>query len=174
MKDFYYLGIITKPFGYKGYAFVYLDTDQPENYNSLQSVFVKIDGELLPYMIEDFQYRGSNQAVVKFEGVEGDEIKDLLKMELYLPLSMLPPLTGNNFYYHEVIGFEVIDQQKGSIGKVADFLDVAQTSIMQVDCDGKEVLIPAVDELFIKLDRENKTIYIDAPEGLIDIYLHGA
>ena len=35
----------------------------------------------------------------------------------------------------------------------------------------KEILVPAIDEIFEKIDRENKTIYINAPDGLIDIYL---
>lgn len=44
---------------------------------------------------------------------------------------------------------------------------------MQIDFNGKEILIPAVDEFFKEIDRQNKTIYIEAPEGLIDIYLEG-
>ena len=118
MKDFFYLGLITKPFGYKGQAFVYLDTDQPERYSQLDSVFLNIDDEMLPYMIEEIQLRGSNQAVVKFVDVDGEEIKSLMKVEMYLPMSALPPLTGNKFYFHEVIGFSVIDEIKGNIGKI--------------------------------------------------------
>ena len=74
--------MITKPFGYKGQAYLYLDTDQPEKYGQLESVFLKIDDELLPYMIEEIQLRGSNQAVVKFEDVDGEEIKSLMKVEV--------------------------------------------------------------------------------------------
>lgn len=105
MKDFFYLGVITKPFGYKGQAFIYLDTDQPEKYSDLESVFLHVDDEMVPYMIEEIQLRGSNQAVVKFADIDGDEIKSFMKTELYLPITALPPLTGNKFYFHEVIGF---------------------------------------------------------------------
>jgi len=171
MKDFFYLGIITKPFGYKGQAIVYLDTDQPERYSQLDSVFLHIDDEILPYMIEEIQLRGSNQAVIKFEDVDGEEIKSLMKVEMYLPISALPPLTGNKFYFHEVIGFSVIDQVKGNIGKIVDFIDVIQQPIMQIEYEGKEILIPAVDHFFESIDREKKEIHIKAPEGLIDVYL---
>lgn len=171
MKDFFYLGLITKPFGYKGQAFIYLDTDQPEKYSELDSVFLYLDGEMLPYMIEEIQLRGSNQAVVKFKDVDGDEIKSLMKTELYLPVSALPPLTGNKFYYHEVIGFSVIDSNKGNIGKIVDFIDVIQQPIMQIDYNGTEVLIPAIDHIFNTIDRAKKEIYITAPDGLIEVYL---
>ena len=170
-KDYFYLGIITKPFGYKGQLFIYLDTDQPEKYQELDAVFIDTDGELIPYMIEDFQYRGANQAVVKFQDISPDEAKSLIKSELYLPSSMLPPLTGNQFYFHEVIGFSVVDKEKGNIGICKEFIDISRQLIMQVEFEDKEILIPAVDEILKELDREKKIIYIEAPEGLIDIYL---
>lgn len=171
MKDFFYLGVITKPFGYKGQAFIYLDTDQPEKYSDLESVFLHVDDEMVPYMIEEIQLRGSNQAVVKFADIDGDEIKSFMKTELYLPITALPPLTGNKFYFHEVIGFHVIDSVKGNIGTIVDFIDVIQQPIMQIDFNGKEILIPAVDHFFESIDRAKKEIYIKAPDGLIDVYI---
>ncbi|MEG1556645.1 MAG: ribosome maturation factor RimM [Bacteroidales bacterium] len=170
-KDFFYLGVITKPFGYQGQLFAYLDTDEPEKYQSIEAVFMEEDDEMLPYAIEDFQFRGGNTAVIKFKDIDGEEAKKLIKAEMYLPISNLPPLTGNKFYFHEVIGFTVVDHEKGNIGSCQDFIDVSQQPIMQIDNNGTEILIPAVDEVFEKIDRENKTIFIKAPEGLIDIYL---
>ena len=171
IKDFFYLGQITKPFGFKGQLFVYLDTDEPEKYRDLKSVFINFNDEMIPYMIEEFQYRGNNLAVIKFMDIPVEESKNLIKSELYLPVSMLPPLTGNKFYFHEVTGYTVIDKEKGNIGFCQSFMDVSRQPIMQVDFNGKEILIPAVDEFFKEIDRKNKTIYIEAPEGLIDIYL---
>jgi len=171
MRDYFYLGIITKTFGYKGQVVVYLDTDEPEKYKTLEAVFVKEEDEMLPYMIENFHYRGANQAILTFADIDGEAAKNLVKSELYLPLSFLPPLTGNRFYFHEVTGFDVVDKEHGNIGKCVDFMELSRQSIMQIDNQGIEILIPAVDEIFEKVDRENKTIYICAPEGLIDIYL---
>lgn len=170
-NEYYYLGHITKPFGIKGQLCCYFDTDEPEKYANLEAVFIDLDDEKLPYLIEDIQYRGANTFVIKFADVDEEEAKGLVKAELYLPLSELPPLTGNKFYFHEVIGFKVIDEEKGAVGTCQDFIDISHHPIMQIDHDGVEVLIPAIDEIFKKVDRENKTIYIQAPEGLIDVYL---
>jgi len=171
MNEYFYLGVVTKTFGYKGQLVIYLDTDEPEKYKTLEAVFLKEDEEMLPYMIEEFIYKGANQAIIKLTDVDGETAKSLLKSELYLPLSFLPPLTGNKFYFHEVIGFEVIDKTQGNIGKCVEFMEISRQPIMQIDFNGKEILIPAVDEIFETIDRENRTIYISAPEGLIDIYL---
>ena len=170
-NEYYYLGHITKPFGIKGQLCCYFDTDEPEKYANLDAVFIDLDDEKLPYLIEYIQYRGANTFVIKFADVDEEEAKGLVKAELYLPLSELPPLTGNKFYFHEVIGFKVIDEEKGDVGTCQDFIDISHHPIMQIDHDGVEVLIPAIDEIFKKVDRENKTIYIQAPEGLIDVYL---
>jgi 16S rRNA processing protein RimM len=171
MNDFFYLGLITKTFGYKGQVVIYLDTDEPEKYKTLEAVFVKEEEDMLPYMIEEFTYKGVNQAIVQFLDVDGETAKNLVKAELYLPLSFLPPLTGNKFYFHEVAGFDVIDKEKGNIGKCVDFVEVSHQPIMQIDFNGTEILIPAVDDVFETVDREHKTIFITAPEGLIDVYL---
>lgn len=170
-NEYYYLGHITKPFGIRGQLCCYFDTDEPEKYAALDAVFIDLDGEKLPYMIEDIQYRGANTFVLKFADVDEEEAKGLVKAELYLSMSALPPLTGNKFYFHEVIGFRVIDAVKGEVGTCQDFIDISHHPIMQIDHDGVEVLIPAIDEIFKKVDREEKKIYIEAPEGLIDVYL---
>lgn len=170
-NEYFYLGHITKSFGIKGQLSCYFDTDEPEKYADLDAVFIDLDGEKLPYLIEDIQYRGANTFVIKFQDVDEEEAKSLIKAELYLPMSELPPLTGNRFYFHEVIGFRVIDEEKGDVGVCRDFIDISHHPIMQIDHEGTEILIPAIDEIFKNVDRENKQIHIAAPEGLIDVYL---
>ena len=170
-NEYFYLGHITKSFGIKGQLSCYFDTDEPEKYADLDAVFIDLDGEKLPYLIENIQYRGANTFVIKFQDVDEEEAKSLIKAELYLPMSELPPLTGNRFYFHEVIGFRVIDEEKGDVGVCRDFIDISHHPIMQIDHEGTEILIPAIDEIFKNVDRENKQIHIAAPEGLIDVYL---
>ena len=170
-NEYFYLGHITKSFGIKGQLSCYFDTDEPEKYADLDAVFIDLDGEKLPYLIENIQYRGANTFVIKFQDVDEEESKSLIKAELYLPMSELPPLTGNRFYFHEVVGFKVIDEEKGDIGVCRDFIDISHHPIMQIDHEGTEILIPAIDEIFKNVDRENKQIHIAAPEGLIDVYL---
>ena len=50
MNDYFYLGLITKTFGYKGQVIIYLDTDEPEKYADLKAVFIAEGGEYIPYM----------------------------------------------------------------------------------------------------------------------------
>lgn len=170
-NEFFYLGTLTKPFGLKGDLCAFFDTDNPENYTNLTAVFLDLDDEKLPFNIERIQYRGNRQFIIKFQDIEANEAKDYAQVDLYLPLSDLPPLQGNRFYFHEVVGFKVVDSNFGEVGICKEFLEVSNNPIMLVNHQETEVLIPASQQFIEKVDRENKVLYINAPEGLIDVYL---
>ena len=170
-NEYYYLGHITKPFGIKGQLCCYFDTDEPEKYANLDAVFIDLDDEKLPYLIEDIQYRGANTFVIKFADVDEEVAKGVVKAELYLPLSELPPLTGNKFYFHEVKGFRVVDSEYGDIGVLQQVVEYPAQPLFQIDKNGTEVLVPVIDEVIDKVDRELKTLFITAPKGLIELYL---
>ena len=169
--DCYYFGIITRTVGYKGELDIFMDVDNPLEYNNLESVFVKLETGLIPYIIEKLQIK-NNHATVRFHDVDNEMAMSLLKKELYLPLSLLPELKGNKFYFHEIKEFQVIDKQKGEIGIVKSVLDFPAQAVLQINSiQNKEILIPITDNIIINVDRNNKTISINAPEGLIDLYL---
>lgn len=170
-NEFFYLGTLTRPFGLKGDMCAFFDTDNPENYTNLPSVFLDIDGVKLPYLIERIQYRGGNQFILKIQDIEANDTARYAGTELYLPITDLPKLPENRFYFHEVIGFTVIDELKGDIGICRDFLEVGNNPLMQIFKDEIEILIPANHQFITKVDKENKILYIHAPEGLIDVYV---
>ena len=172
MKDeFFYLSTLTRPFGLKGELCAFFDTDNPERYTQLDALFLDLDGEKIPYTVEHIAYRGNNQFVIKFDGIGPNECREFAQVELYLPLSQLPPLDGNRFYFHEVIGFTVIDERLGEIGTCQDFLEVSNNPIMQVNHNGTEILIPASQQFVTQVDRENRILHVSTPEGLVEIYL---
>ncbi len=171
-EDCFYLGKIAKKFSFKGEVLVYLDTDEPELYQNLESVFVEINKSLVPFFILKSQLHKGKFLRIRFEDIENEEDADrIIGCEAYLPLSMLPKLEGTQFYYHEVIGFDVIDLMRGNIGKIVAINDSGAQPLFEIDKNGTEILIPLIDDFIIALDRENKTITLETPEGLVDLYL---
>jgi len=170
-KEYFYLGVVNKIHGNNGEITAYLDVDNPQDYLSLDMVFININNTPIPYFIERINIL-NNKAVIAFEGVDSiDKASVLVKKELYLPLSILPPLSGNKFYYHEVENFTVIDDVFGELGTLKEVLDYPNQAVLQVFHNGKEVLIPVNDAIIKQVDRKAKTIFVKAPEGLIDVYL---
>lgn len=170
--DFYYLGKITKVFGLKGELSVYLDTDEPEKYYQLESVFLTQGEELIPFFTESVKVKGRSQLVVKFRDIEAAEAASYVDEELYLPVSMLLPLTGNRFYYHEIKGFSVEEETYGKLGVCVDVIEYPHQALFQIDAAGKEVLVPIVDDFIRMVDREQRKLTLSLPEGLLEIYLN--
>lgn len=170
-EDCFYLGIITKPFGYKGELVIYLDVDDPTQYIDLPTVLVDMGTGLIPFFIEKLSLKNNN-ATIRLQDVSPEMALTLVKKELYLPLNLLPKLKGNKFYFHEVIDFDVIDSAKGLIGKIEKVLDYPAQPILQVlNSDNKEILIPIADDIVLKVDRKNKKMEVKVPQGLIELYL---
>lgn len=170
--DCFYLGKIAKKFSFKGEVLIYLDTDEPELYENMESVFVEFNKNLVPFFIENSSLHKNDFLKVKFEDVDTEaDADEIMGCEIYLPISMLPKLEGNKFYFHEVIGFEIEDQRLGVFGKIVSINDTAAQPLFEVINGDVEILIPMIDQFLVKVDRENKKIVMNLPEGLIEMYL---
>lgn len=169
-KDCYYLGRITKPWGTKGQMALYLDVDSPADYAALDSAFVEVKGRLVPHFFHVDQLN-DHRAVVTFEELSPDQAAALAGHDLYLPLDLLPRLDGNRFYFHEVIGFRIVDAVHGDIGTLQQVLEYPAQPLFQIMKNGTEILIPVIDPVIKRVDRQDRTLYIEAPNGLIDMYL---
>ena len=171
-EECFYLGRIVSKFSFKGEVLIKLDTDEPETYLEMESVFVEYDNNLVPFFIERSSLQKSNLLRAKFEEVDSEEdAEDLLKCDLYLPLNLLPELNEDQFYFHEIIGFTVEDENYGTVGTLTGVNDTTAQALFEIEKEGKQILIPMNDEFLQKVDKQNKVICVKTPEGLIDLYL---
>ncbi|MEO5775934.1 MAG: ribosome maturation factor RimM [Flavobacterium sp.] len=171
-EDCFYLGKIAKKFSFKGEVLIYLDTDEPELYENMESVFVEFNKNLVPFFIQNSSLHKNDFLRVQFEDVDSEEEADsIINCEVYLPLSMLPKLSGNKFYFHEVIGFEIEDKRLGIFGKIVSINDSSAQPLFEVINGNVEILVPMIDQFLVKIDRENKKVIMDLPEGLVEMYL---
>jgi 16S rRNA processing protein RimM len=164
---------VIKPHGLKGEVVVQLDVDFPEYYKELESVFISKNQEkiLIPFFIEKINLH-QQKAQIKLEEVDTiEQAEALVGNEIYLPLSFLPSLTEDQFYFHEIIDFQVLDEDKGTLGYVQDVYQLPNQDLIGMIYQQKEVLIPINDDTVKKVDRENKILFVSLPEGLLEIYL---
>lgn len=172
IENCFQLGYIVKPHGVHGALTIFLDTDNPEYYNKMESVYVEYQQKLVPFFIESFKPTG-NKATVKFLDVDGIEQATQYKgCGIYLPLDMLPSLEDDQFYYHEIIGYRVIDQVVGEIGKVKYIYEANGNDLFAIDYKKKEILVPIRDEFIQKMDKKESTVFLKLPDGLLDVYLN--
>ena len=171
-EDCFYLGKIAKKFSFKGEVLLYLDTDEPELYEKMESVFVEFNKNLVPFFIQSSSLHKNDFLRVQFEDVDSEaEADSIMNCEVYLPLDRLPKLSGNKFYFHEVIGFEIEDKRLGVFGKIVSINDSSAQPLFEVLNGEVEMLIPMIDHFLVEIDRKNKKVVMDLPEGLVEMYL---
>ena len=168
LDDCYQLGRVIKTHGLSGEVTIFLDVDSPPSYKNIDSLLLLKNDKLIPFFVESIQIN-SNNALVKFDDIENvEDASELVKLEVYLPLSQLPKLPHGKYYFHELIGCQVIE--KGNIiGKVNEIIDLKGNELLSVDYKGKEVLIPIKNQILDEIMLEEKKIHVTLPSGLLDL-----
>lgn len=169
--SFFCLGKISKTFGYKGQVIVIVNCDNPEKYKELESVFVEIKHERIPFFITEFNFQYKNSVALKFEDIDSsDQAQQLIGCNIYILETEVIADASADFNISDLAGFEVTDITAGYLGRINEILEFPQQNIMQIFQGKKEILIPLNEDFIEKIDFKKKTIRIAAPEGLIEFY----
>ncbi|GGG31957.1 ribosome maturation factor RimM [Hymenobacter glacieicola] len=175
LDDCYELGSVVKPHGLKGFVVAAFDVDNLDDYRKLKSVLVELPtapGKLTDYAVEKLQPQSDARALLKFKGIDRiEDAEPLRNAKLWRPLTELPNLAEDQFYFHDVVGYLVVDEQLGELGTVETFYELPQQDVLSMRYQGVEVLIPVVDELVKQADQAARKLFVNLPEGLLDVYL---
>ena len=175
IDDCFQLGYIVKTHGTKGQVVAFFDVDYPEDYEDLESVFLEQKGRLIPFFIALMEPVQKGRFIIKFEDINTIEQAETLRnTAIYLPLDELPELEEDQFYFHEGIGYQVIDQNHGPLGTVKDFYDMPQQQLMAMEYLDQEMLVPVMDEIVLRADHDAKQLHVKLPEGLLEVYTQPA
>lgn len=172
-KDYFYFGIIHKTIGLNGIVSVKADVDDISQYKKIEHIFVEENKQLVPYFLQNIIIKNSEYIQFQIDGVDTiTKAERLITKNVFLPATLLPKLKGNKFYYHEIIGFAVIDANHGNIGTIEKVLDFSYQDILQIKQNYIEILVPVLDHIIKNVDRDKKEIHIVSPDGLIELYTH--
>ncbi|RIV20709.1 16S rRNA processing protein RimM [Fibrisoma montanum] len=171
--DCYQVGHITKTHGVNGELVIFLDVDEPSDYADLDSILLDVKGELLPYFIESIAIVKGSRAIVAFEDVDTiEQAERLINCGVFLPLENLEPIEDEDrFYFHEIVGYRVVDSREGELGIVRGVYAMNAQDLIAMDYQQKEVLIPINSDIVHTIDRANQRLNVTLPDGLLAIYL---
>ena len=169
-QDLFLAGKIVKKVGFKGHISLKLTDQYPIDYKQMVQIYLDFQGAFVPFLIEDIHSNGKFLKA-KLVGVDTEPKADnLIGKTYYLPKSLIPK-SKDGFYYSEIEGFEVLDQDSIKIGKVAYVIDQTVQPILQVEAENEtHMMIPLVEELILDLDFEKKFIQMEIAEGLLELY----
>ncbi len=169
--DVFRIGKIGKPHGVKGEVTMHIDDDVFDRTDA-DYVILSIDGTLVPFFFEEYRFRTDETVLVKFADIDTtDDARRLTGSDVYFERSKSQAEESNELSWAEIVGFNVVDISAGNIiGKVENVnLSTINTLLEVRSSEGKEILIPAVDEIVISVDAHKKEIAVALPDGLLEI-----
>ena len=168
-QDCFLLGTIFKLHGYKGDVNIYNDNDIPLVYTDIEFLYIEDNNELIPYFAESVRPKKKQVLLVKLEYVDSEEqALEILKQKVYLPNKFLPEM-GNVNPHKLIVGFEVIDNKLGKIGKVDFVNDKTAQKLIIVKDGSKELFIPFHEHFIKEIDTKNHKIIVEIPEELMNL-----
>ncbi|HZU86101.1 MAG TPA: ribosome maturation factor RimM [Anaerolineaceae bacterium] len=157
------VGKLRRPHGVKGDIIMDVLTDFPQRLRRGKKVFV--GPQHTPQVIRGI--RAIDQALlVSFEGFEDcDQVGVLRNLEVYVQAASLPELPEGEYYYHQLIGLRVVDETGNMLGELAEILETGANDVYVVhDAQGKEILLPVIDEVVLEIDLARGEIRVRPPD----------
>jgi 16S rRNA processing protein RimM len=123
----------------------------------------------LPTRVVSAAPHARSQVLLALEGTtDRNAAEALVGARVLVSAEALPPLGENEFYYHEIEGFEVATTDGRVLGEVAETFSTGANDVWVVRGAGREYLIPVIADVVRDIDRESRRIVIDPMPGLLD------
>lgn len=162
-KDFQEVGSAVKVHGTKGE----LKFNLTQQIKLKEWAFLEFRGKPVPFYIEHKKAEFEDEVILKLRGINTIE-----QAELYLGRTLLlPPKQIQKSKHQELdlIGFSIVDHILGNIGTIVALIENPLQILATVRHQDIENLVPLADELIEEIDEKEKIIYMNLPEGLLEI-----
>ena len=162
------IGQIVNTFGIKGMVKVKPFTDDIRRFDELKTVYVEKNSTKTEYEIEEVKYH-KDMVLIKFKGIDKVEQAEMLRNS-YLTVSRdsVEKLEEGRYYIVDLLGLEVYTDEQILLGILEDIFNTGSNDIYVVrDKQGKQILLPAIQDVIKQIDIENKKIIVHLLPGLV-------
>ena len=163
------IGQITKPHGVNGEMSFSFTSDVFDREDVPYFIF-ELEGILVPFFLEEYRFKGNTTGLIKLDGITTDEeARKFAGLTIYLPKKFLEKVEDAEIELDYFAGFNLVDVNKGLLGKIAEVDQTTENVLFVIPTKNDELLIPAGEEYITEIDHDKKIIYVDLPEGLLDL-----
>lgn len=163
------IGLINKPHGIKGEMSFSFTSDVFDREEVPFFIF-EIEGILVPFYIQEYRFKGSTTGLLMLDGIASEEqARSFFGHTIYIPKSYLETVADDEIELDYFAGFSLIDSENGLIGVISEVDKTTDNLLFVIPTANDELLIPAGEEYIQKIDHEKKIIYVQLPEGLLDL-----
>jgi 16S rRNA processing protein RimM len=162
------VGRVRRPHGVHGEVAVETVTDFPERLVAGVDVGIGEDSPDFHKTVYKVRFHKGNWLLSFVDVRSRDEVEGWRGLWLFLPAQERSSLPENYFYEHELVGCRCARVDGSVLGEVKELLDGPGGALLAVGASGKEVLVPFVSPIVVRVDLETHTVILDPPRGLFD------
>jgi 16S rRNA processing protein RimM len=161
------VGKLRRPHGVRGEIIMDVLTDFPERLQPGITLYAGPEHQALHLL----RRRWHQEALLmSFEGYQTPEdVGELRNHILYVSAADRPPLPEGEYYHHQLIGLQIVDESGKSLGKLTEILETGANDVLVVrPPTGSEILLPLIDSVVLKIDLERQEILVRPLLGALD------
>jgi 16S rRNA processing protein RimM len=170
MNNYYKIGKLAATFGLEGQLILEHSLGKKTSLKGLENIFIEEKKDsFLPYFIESAKIKNDKEVYLKLEGISSKETaKPLVKKEVWLTENEFKKFAANAAPI-SLLGYMVIHDDE-ELGEVCEVIEQPHQVLCKIMLNGKEALIPVHEDSLEKIDKKNRKLFVNLPEGLLDIY----
>jgi 16S rRNA processing protein RimM len=170
LSNFFNIGKLVATYGVKGEILLSHSLGKKTSLKGLEAIFVEEkEDSFLPYFIESTKIKDDTHTYLKIQGIETKEVAHkLIKKEVWLPEQDFKKYAGASAPI-SLLGFMMVNEGK-EIGEVLEVIEQPHQVLCKIMYNKKEALIPIHENSLMEVDKKKRIVYVDLPEGLLDIY----
>ncbi len=164
------VGVITTTHGIKGEVKIHPTTQDLHRFDYLKEAVIVFNTKEILVHIESVKYF-KGQAILKFEEFDNiEDVEGFRGCDLFVTRENAIPLEEGEFYIADLIGLDVFSDEDVKLGSLTDVLETGANDVFVVKMDnGKELLIPDIDDCILDIDLTAGVIKVHLLEGLLDL-----
>ncbi|KAA9039154.1 16S rRNA processing protein RimM [Ginsengibacter hankyongi] len=170
MNNYFKIGRLAATFGLEGQLILEHSLGKKTSLKGLEHIFIEeTNDSFLPYFIAAAKIKNDKEIYIKLEGISSKEdARKLIKREVWLIESDFKKFSASAAPI-SLLGFMVVNEDS-ELGEVVEVIEQPHQVLCKIMLNGKEALIPLHEDSLEKIDKKNRKLYLNLPEGLLDIY----
>jgi len=165
--DFLLVGILRHPHGLKGEMLVSVMTDFPERIQPGVTLLMGTDHK--PVTVAGVRQHNKGSLILFEEFQQREDLAGLQNQGLFVRVEDLPALPEGEYYQHQLLGLQVVSDEGRELGRLVEFIETGANDVLVVrPSEGKDILLPDIDEVVLEIDLEGKQITVHLLDGLVE------
>jgi 16S rRNA processing protein RimM len=161
-EDFQEVGSAVKVHGTKGELKFVLT----QNFKIKEWAFLEFRGKPVPFYIEHTKAEFADEMIMKLRSIDSvEQASTYIGKPLLMPVKQVKVVKNANDWNLE--GYTMLDEQMGELGIITGIIDNTYQSLALVNYQGREIMVPLVDEIVLEINDKKKEVFVAIPDGLL-------